>query len=149
MFLESRQLFKLHSYSPWWQELKVKVKANREVLNKSLWKRLGSKSNSICQSIVLALIMKRTSGFGFSIVWSPKKTFHVKVLLCYVQCLFQPEWTCRESWGGGDAEEARARPAGETRALSQGELIRCLYRKQAKTSLAFNQKWCNILMFPP
>eukprot|EP00093_Oithona_nana_P013163 13163.XXX_290462_292218_1 [CDS] Oithona nana genome sequencing. len=30
MFLESRQLFRLHSYSPWWQELKAKVDANRE-----------------------------------------------------------------------------------------------------------------------
>ena len=30
MFLESRQLFRLHSYSPWWQELKAKVAANRE-----------------------------------------------------------------------------------------------------------------------
>ena len=30
-FLESRQLFKLHSYFPLWQELKTKVKAKREV----------------------------------------------------------------------------------------------------------------------
>ena len=30
MFLEQKQLFKLHSYTPWWQELKAKVKGNRE-----------------------------------------------------------------------------------------------------------------------
>ena len=29
MFLESN-LFRLHSYTPWWQELKAKVEANRE-----------------------------------------------------------------------------------------------------------------------
>ena len=39
-----------------------------------------------------------------------------------------------------NAEEARARPAGETRALFQGELIRCLYRKQAKTWLVLTKK---------